>query len=55
MDSFGWILWAALGILFITAEVFTFGFVLLWFGIGAILAQSQMTAHCPEQPFSDSL
>ena len=38
MDQFGWILWAVLGICFITAEVFTLGFVLLWFGIGAIVA-----------------
>ena len=38
MDQYIWILWAVLGVVFITAEVFTLGFVLLWFGIGAIVA-----------------
>ena len=33
-----WILWAVLGIILIIAEVFTPGFVLLWFGIGALAA-----------------
>lgn len=32
------ILWAVLGIILIVAEVFTAGFVLLWFGVGALLA-----------------
>ena len=33
-----WIAWIAIGIAFAVAEVFTLGFVLLWFGIGAIAA-----------------
>ncbi len=33
-----WILWTVLGAILILAEVFTTGFVLLWFGIGAIAA-----------------
>ncbi len=38
METYAWILWAVLGIFLITAEVFTLGFVLLWFGIGALAA-----------------
>lgn len=38
MDSFIWILWAVLGIVLIVAEIFTSGFVLLWFGLGALAA-----------------
>ncbi|MGI8812668.1 MAG: NfeD family protein [Pyrinomonadaceae bacterium] len=38
MDNLVWILWAALGVIFVIAEVFTLGFVLLWFGIGAFAA-----------------
>lgn len=38
MEQYFWILWALLGVVFITAEVFTLGFVLLWFGIGAVVA-----------------
>lgn len=38
MDQVAWILWLILGIALIIAEVFTLGFVLLWFGIGAIAA-----------------
>jgi len=38
MDQLGWILWLVLGIVFIIAEVFTLGFVLLWFGVGAFAA-----------------
>ena len=38
MDSFYWILWSLLGAILIVAEVFTAGFVLLWFGIGALAA-----------------
>jgi membrane protein implicated in regulation of membrane protease activity len=38
MDQLVWIMWLVLGIGLIIAEVFTFGFVLLWFGIGAIAA-----------------
>ena len=33
-----WYIWLILGALFIIAEIFTPGFVLLWFGIGAIVA-----------------
>src|SRR5437867_1287635 len=38
MDNFLWILWCILGAILIVAEVFTSGFVLLWFGIGALAA-----------------
>ncbi|HWN97827.1 MAG TPA: NfeD family protein [Blastocatellia bacterium] len=31
-------LWLILGVLFIVAEIFTTGFVLLWFGVGALIA-----------------
>jgi membrane protein implicated in regulation of membrane protease activity len=37
-DSFVWILWVVFGVVLIIAEVFTPGFVLLWFGIGALAA-----------------
>ncbi len=33
-----WYIWLILGALFIVAEIFTSGFVLLWFGVGAIVA-----------------
>ncbi|PWT91962.1 MAG: NfeD family protein [Blastocatellia bacterium] len=33
-----WILWSILGAILIVAEIFTSGFVLLWFGIGALAA-----------------
>ena len=38
MDNLLWILWFILGAVLIVAEIFTTGFVLLWFGIGALLA-----------------
>ena len=38
MDNLIWILWCVLGLVLIVAEVFTSGFVLLWFGIGALAA-----------------
>lgn len=38
MDNFVWIMWIILGVMFIIAEVFTTGFVLLWFGLGALAA-----------------
>ena len=38
MDNLVWILWCLLGLILIVAEVFTAGFVLLWFGIGALAA-----------------
>lgn len=33
-----WYIWLILGVLFIVAEMFTSGFVLLWFGVGALVA-----------------
>jgi len=36
--SLTWIIWTVLGVILIIAEVFTPGFVLLWFGIGALAA-----------------
>ena len=38
MDQFAWVLWIVLGVVLIIAEIFTFGFVLFWFGIGALAA-----------------
>jgi membrane protein implicated in regulation of membrane protease activity len=38
MESLLWILWCVLGAVLIVAEIFTTGFVLLWFGIGALAA-----------------
>jgi len=38
MENLLWILWCVLGLALIVAEVFTTGFVLLWFGIGALAA-----------------
>lgn len=38
MDNYYWILWCILGAILVVAEVFTTGFVLLWFGIGALAA-----------------
>ena len=38
MDQLAWIFWLVLGVGLIIAEVFTLGFVLLWFGIGAVAA-----------------
>ena len=38
MEQYAWILWIVLGIALIIAEIFTFGFVLFWFGIGAMVA-----------------
>jgi len=38
MEEFAWILWTVLGVVLIVAEVFTLGFVLLWFGTGALAA-----------------
>lgn len=38
MDQLLWILWLVLGVGLIIAEVFTLGFVLFWFGLGAIAA-----------------
>ncbi|MDQ3907741.1 MAG: NfeD family protein [Acidobacteriota bacterium] len=38
MSDYVWILWAVLGIVLLIAEIFTTGFVLLWFGVGALCA-----------------
>ena len=38
MSEWLWILWAVLAATLIVAEMFTSGFVLLWFGIGALAA-----------------
>ena len=38
MSEWLWILWAVLAAILIVAEIFTSGFVLLWFGIGALAA-----------------
>lgn len=38
MEQFFWIGWLVLGVILIIVEIFTLGFVLFWFGIGAFLA-----------------
>jgi inner membrane protein len=38
MSEWMWVLWFILGAILIVAEIFTTGFVLLWFGIGALVA-----------------
>lgn len=38
MDQLAWIIWLVLGVGLIIAEVFTLGFFLLWFGVGALAA-----------------
>jgi membrane protein implicated in regulation of membrane protease activity len=38
MENYLWIVWAILGAVLVVAEVFTTGFVLLWFGVGALAA-----------------
>lgn len=38
MNNWFWIAWTILGAVLIVAEIFTTGFVLLWFGIGALAA-----------------
>ena len=38
METYFWIFWTVLGAVLIIAEIFTTGFVLLWFGIGALAA-----------------
>lgn len=38
MEKLVWIFWLVLGVALIVAETFTLGFVLLWFGIGALAA-----------------
>jgi membrane protein implicated in regulation of membrane protease activity len=48
-----WVLWTILGVILIIAEVFTPGFVLLWFGVGALAAAlaSFLGASLPAQFF----
>jgi len=38
MEQYTWIFWVVLGVGLIVAEIFTLGFVLLWFGVGALAA-----------------
>lgn len=38
MEQFAWIFWIILGVILIIAETLTLGFVLFWFGIGALAA-----------------
>lgn len=38
MSDWFWVLWFILGAILVVAEIFTTGFVLLWFGIGALAA-----------------
>lgn len=38
MEQFAWIFWIVLGVVLIIAEIFTLGFVLFWFGLGALAA-----------------
>ena len=38
MSEWLWVLWSVLAAILIVAEIFTSGFVLLWFGIGALAA-----------------
>lgn len=38
MDQLAWIIWLIVGVALIVAEIFTMGFVLFWFGIGALAA-----------------
>lgn len=38
MEQLAWILWIILGVVLIIAEIFTFGFVLFCFGLGAFAA-----------------
>lgn len=36
--TFAWWIWVAVGVLLVTAEVFIGSFIILWFGLGAVLA-----------------
>lgn len=38
MEQYLWIGWIILGVALIVAEIFTLGFVLFWFGLGALAA-----------------
>jgi membrane protein implicated in regulation of membrane protease activity len=37
-ENWIWILWTVLGAILMVAEIFTSGFVLFWFGVGALAA-----------------
>jgi membrane protein implicated in regulation of membrane protease activity len=37
-EDWVWVLWTVLGVMLVIAEIFTPGFVLLWFGVGALAA-----------------
>ena len=47
MDQLIWIGWLILGVGLIIAEVFTLGFFLLWFGIGALAAALAASLGAP--------
>lgn len=47
MDQLIWIGWLVLGIALIIAEIFTMGFFLLWFGVGALAAAVAGTLGAP--------
>jgi len=38
MEQYFWVFWVILGVVLIVAEIFTLGFVLFWFGLGAFAA-----------------
>jgi membrane protein implicated in regulation of membrane protease activity len=38
VSDYVWIVWVVLGLVLMIAEIFTPGFVLLWFGVGALCA-----------------
>lgn len=38
MEDYVWIIWVVLGVILLVAEIFSTGFVLLWFGVGALIA-----------------
>ena len=38
LDQIAWIFWLVLGVGLVIAEIFTLGFVLFWFGLGALAA-----------------
>lgn len=38
MENYSWILWFVLAVGLMIAEIFTFGFVLFWFGVGGLAA-----------------
>ena len=46
MENYVWIVWLILGAVLIIAEIFSTGFVLLWFGIGALAAALANSRGC---------